>query len=126
MVRDKGLDILLELNGIEYRLNNNYWVKFEIYQVAEVTSQVPHGIRYSLTLHDRYNKRIMGFDNAHAVKTDRKKYSGYKKTWDHKHEYPGLKTTPYEFISAEQLLEDFWQTVNEIIEKSEKSIHYQR
>lgn len=119
MFLNRGLDTLLELNGIEYWLNDNYWVKFEVYQVANVTSQVPHGIRYSLTLHDRYNKRIMGFDNAHAVRTGRKKYSVHKKAWDHKHEYPGLKTTPYEFISAEQLLEDFWRVVNEIIEKSE-------
>ncbi len=29
---------------------------------------MPHGIRYALTLHDRYGTRLLGFDNAHAVK----------------------------------------------------------
>lgn len=113
--RDTGLDGLLELNGIQYWLDEQYWVKFEVYQVDSITSHIPHGIHYSLTLHDRYNQRIMGFDNAHAFKTKWKKYSGYRKTWDHKHEYPGPQVVPYEFISAEQLLEDFWQEVNKIV-----------
>jgi hypothetical protein len=80
MTRDTGLNTLLELNGVEYWLNENCWVKFEAYEVKEVTPQIPHGIRYSLTLHDRYNKRIMGFDNAHAFKAKIKKYSAHKKT----------------------------------------------
>ena len=34
---------------------------------TEVTEARPHGLSYSLTLHDRSGRRLMGFDNAHAV-----------------------------------------------------------
>ncbi len=114
MTKDTGLNTLLELSGIEYWLDENYWVKFEAYEVEEVTPQIPHGIRYSLTLHNQYNKRIMGFDNAHAFKAKRKKYFAHKKTWVHKHESSGFKVVPYEFSSAEQLLEDFWKEVDKV------------
>jgi hypothetical protein len=46
---------------------------------------MPHGIRYSLTLHDRNNTRVIGYDNAHAVKPSRKKFGAVKTTWDHAH-----------------------------------------
>ena len=40
------------------------WVKFDSWRV-DPTAEIPHGIRYSLTLHDRFNHRILGYDNAH-------------------------------------------------------------
>lgn len=68
----------------------------------------PHGVRYSLTLHDRNNARVVGFDNAHAIKTKgRKRFSGRKVTWDHK--YHMDKVEPYKFESAGQLIDDFWR-----------------
>jgi len=42
------------------------------------------------------------------------KYSGNRQIWDHKHKE--TKVYPYEFESAFQLLEDFWNDVNNIIE----------
>ncbi|WP_342748518.1 toxin-antitoxin system TumE family protein [Geothermobacter hydrogeniphilus] len=50
---------------------NGYWVKFEARRVT-VNEHIPHGSSYSLTLHDRTNRRIIGFDNAHAIKSRRK------------------------------------------------------
>jgi hypothetical protein len=47
---------------------------------------MPHGVKYSLSLHDRNNARILGFDNAHGIKPKRKKYGARKITWDHKHQ----------------------------------------
>ena len=105
-----GFDIetLLNLNGEIFPMENGYWTKFEAYKV-EPSKQRPHGIKYSLSLHDRNNVRIIGFDNAHAIKPKRKKYGARKITWDHKHQRE--KITPYEFETAGQLLEDFWAAV---------------
>lgn len=102
------------LNGEIYPMDNGYWVKFEAWQVKPNT-QVPHGIRYSLTLHDHDNRRVLGFDNAHAPKPGRKRYGARKTTWDHKHQRE--KTTAYGFESPGQLLEDFWRETYRIIEE---------
>ena len=64
-------------------------------------------------MHDNYNTRVLGFDNAHAFKPKKKKYGARKSTWDHKQKMN--KVTPYEFESASQLLEDFWVGVDEIL-----------
>ena len=110
---DKGLQALLDLNGESFWVNENYWVKFSV-KTVEANPRKPHGIDYSLTLHNRFNERIMGFDNAHGVKS-RKNYSARKMNWDHKHQDKKPKIVPYEFHSAAQLIEDFWKEVDRII-----------
>ncbi len=110
---DPELNTLLDLNGEIFPMDNGYWTKFEAAQV-EPSAYIPHGIRYSLTLHDKYNKRIIGFDNAHAYKPKRKKFAGRKITWDHKHKCE--KIEPYEYESASQLMEDFWKEVYMILD----------
>ena len=40
---------------------DGYWIKFEAWRV-DVSDSIPHGIRYSLTLHEPYGKRILGYD----------------------------------------------------------------
>lgn len=107
------LETLLDLNGEVFMMENGYWVKFEAKRVSP-SSSIPHGISYSLTLHDKNNVRVVGFDNAHAVKTKgRKRFSGRKITWDHKHYIE--KVSSYNFESAGQLLDDFWKVVNKFI-----------
>jgi len=109
---DLGLETLLDLNGIIYRLSKGYWVKFEAYSVSQ-TAHIPHGVSYSITLHDRNNTRVLGFDNAHGSNPrGRKKFGGRKISWDHKHRYEVV--LPYEYDSAAQLLEDFWVEVDRI------------
>lgn len=108
-----ALDTLLDLNGEIFMLDGGYWVKFETKEVFPSLS-IPHGIRYSLTLHDKNNVRVIGFDNANAIKSkSRKRFSGRKVTWDHKHHMEKVK--PYEFESAGQLLDDFWKAVDEYL-----------
>jgi len=102
------LETLLNLNGEVFPMENGYWTKFEAYRV-EPSERIPHGISYSVTLHDKNNRRVIGFDNAHAVKPKRKKYGARKMTWDHKHQQE--KVFSYEFESAGQLLVDFWEAV---------------
>lgn len=109
-----GLATLLDLHGITYRMDKGYWVKFEAYLVT-ASEQIPHGISYSLTLYDRYNIRVIGFDNAHGCPSPkRKKFAGRRLAWDHQHQQE--KIVPYEFESAAQLLEDFWKEVEQAID----------
>ena len=109
---DIALDTLLNLDGEVFPMENGFWVKFEAFK-TEPSPNVPHGIKYSLTLHDRNNTRVLGFDNAHAYKPRRKKYGARKITLDHLHKIE--KAHPYEFESASQLLEDFWTAVEEVL-----------
>jgi hypothetical protein len=104
------LETLLNLDGEIYVMDAGYWVKIEAKRVSQSPS-IPHGIRYSLTLHDRNNVRVLGFANAHAIKPKgRKRFSGRKVSWYHKHHLE--KVAPYEFESASQLLNDFWAAVD--------------
>ncbi|MDD2640080.1 MAG: DUF6516 family protein [Arcobacteraceae bacterium] len=106
------LENLLNLDGEIFPLDNGYWVKFEAKKVNE-SVEMPHGIKYSLTLHDRRNHRVIGYDNAHSFKS-LKKYGAKKITWDHIHKQMDIIT--YEFESASALLEDFWNTVEYYME----------
>lgn len=108
-----GLETLLDLDGTVFRLQKGYWVKFSVRLVTPNT-HIPHGVSYSLSLHDRNNNRILGFDNAHGCQPPRrKKFSGRKVTWDHKHR--NEKILAYEYDSAVQLMEDFWAEVDRIV-----------
>ena len=100
-----NLDNLLNLHGEVFPMDNGYWVKFEAYQVKPSTS-IPHGIRYSLTLHDKTNSRVIGYDNAHSFKSS-KKYGAKKESYDHIHKK--MDIVSYEFESTSQLIEDFWR-----------------
>lgn len=73
-------------------MDNGYWVKFESWRI-EPNIQVPHGIRYSVTLHDRHNRRVLGFDNSHGFTPERKRFGARKTTWDHRHSGTRLRRT---------------------------------
>lgn len=115
MKSDIGLEVLLSLDGTEYTEENGYWYKIEVSKV-EPTKERPHGIRYNLTLHDNYNQRILGFDNAHVVKAKKHGYyTGTIVSYDHIHRSIKDKGVPYEFENAQQLLTDFLNEVNSIL-----------
>jgi hypothetical protein len=85
------------------------------------TKEIPHGIRYSLTLHEPYGKRILGYDNAHAVKPSKKfKFAGQRLPYDHKHRHISDQGAPYEFQNAYQLLTDFFAEVDRVLEEIKK------
>lgn len=106
------LEFLLNLDGEVFPMDNGFWVKFEAKQVA-VSSEIPHGIKYSFTLHDKLNKRVIGYDNAHSFKSNQK-YGAKKQTWDHIHKQ--MDIVAYEFETAAQLLQDFWDSVDHYME----------
>ncbi|RKZ95987.1 MAG: hypothetical protein DRQ43_04810 [Gammaproteobacteria bacterium] len=109
---DPGLEVLLQLDNEIFPMENGFWTKFEAKQVV-VNEHIPHGIKYSLTLHDPSNTRILGYDNAHGIKPKKKKYGAKRVIWDHRHEKKIVE--PYEFENAGQLMEDFWADVERII-----------
>ena len=113
---DAGLETLLLLHNEIYDQGNGFWIKIEAWRV-EATEHIPHGIRYALTLHDRYGTRLLGFDNAHAVKPlKRKRYAGRRLAYDHYHRHSTDIGIPYEFTSPQQLLEDFFNEVDRVLE----------
>lgn len=110
-----GLRNLLDLAESVIDQGNGYWIKIEAWQVPP-TKDIPHGIRYALTLHEPYGKRILGYDNAHAVKPPKKfKFAGQRLTYDHKHRHASDQGVPYTFTDAHQLLSDFFTEVDVVL-----------
>jgi len=121
MERDTAIDTLLDLNGSILDQGGGYWIKLEAWRV-EASEAIPHGIRYSLTLHESHGKRIMGYDNAHEVKPSNKfKYAGRILAYDHKHRHASDKGVPYEFKDAQQLMMDFFADVDRALSEVRES-----
>lgn len=120
MIKDHGLDTLLDLHDQVIEQGAGYWVKIEARRVKP-TSEIPHGIRYSLTLHEPYGKRILGYDNAHAIKPPKKfKYAGTRFTYDHKHRHMKDRGVPYEFKDPHKLLSEFFCEVDRVLKELQK------
>lgn len=116
----QGISTLLDLHGQIIDQENGYWVKIEAWEVDRCR-EIPHGVRYSLSLHEPSGKRILGYDNAHAVKPPKKfKYAGQRLPFDHKHMHCADKGTPYQFESAYQLLADFFSEVDLVLQEVDK------
>lgn len=107
--RDTSLDTLLDLHGQVFSVDEKggYWVKFVVREVP-VSEDKPHGLDYSLTLHNAAGERLAGFDNAHAVK-------GSKAGNDHRHRHRSVK--PYVYCDAATLLVDFWSEVDAVLKE---------
>ena len=117
MRRDTGLEALLDLDGWIADQGHGYWIKVEARRV-DPTPEIPHGIRYSLKLHDPNGTRILGYDNAHGVKRPRKyKYAGHVLAYDHKHRHSEDKGIAYEFQDADQLMKDFFADVDRVLQE---------
>jgi hypothetical protein len=121
MREDHGIATLIDLHDQIIDQGGGYWIKIEAW-VVDASTDIPHGIRYSLTLHEPYGKRILGYDNAHAVKPPKKfKYAGTRLPYDHKHRHVSDKGVPYEFKDAHQLLSDFFKEADRVLEEVRKS-----
>ncbi|WP_332852865.1 toxin-antitoxin system TumE family protein [Duganella sp. S19_KUP01_CR8] len=117
---DPVIDTLLDLDGSVLDQGSGYWIKVEAKR-TEVSDEVPHGVRYSLTLHDPYGIRILGYDNAHMVKPPKKfKYAGRILAFDHKHRHASDQGVPYEFKDAQQLFNDFFADVDRVLQELRK------
>ncbi|MFZ9447476.1 MAG: toxin-antitoxin system TumE family protein [Alphaproteobacteria bacterium] len=112
--RDPTLDALLGLDGVEYFVDEacTHRVRFVVRRV-DPSPERPHGLAYSLTLHDERNERIIGFDNAHPVR-ERGGPSGSKRAANDHHHGP-RSTRRYDYLDAASLLEDFWAQVDAVL-----------
>ena len=111
--RDPGLDTLLDLHGQTLFVDDvGHWVKFFVVR-TEASTERPHGLSYSMTLHAPDGERLVGFDNAHAVKEGRGLGARRRRQRDHRHRLRSIR--PYEYMDAAKLLEDFWKEVDEIL-----------
>ena len=107
-VTDHDLAFLLSLDGLEFQFAYGYAVKIEAREI-EATRHRPHGIKYSLTLHDPAGRRIYGLDNAHGIRR--------QPEYDHRHVYGGRKTIKYDYRGSAELLEDFYREVERILKE---------
>jgi len=116
MSTDKGLDYLLDLDGEILAQDKGCWIKIEARRLGKPTKECPHGIKYSLTLHDRFGERLLGFDNAHPIKTKKRgRFVGRRIVYDHMHKDSKNEAVPYIFKSAEHLVLDFFNEVDKIL-----------
>lgn len=92
-------------------VGDGWWIKITARTVPK-TEDRPHGIDYSLTLHDPDDQRRLGYDNAHIIKIGTGPGAKKSDTKDHTHK--GERVVPYDFKSPEQLLVDFWADVDKI------------
>ena len=97
MGKDTGLETLLDLSGSIIDQGDGYWIKIDAWKTDFKSKQIPHGIRYSLTLHNSSNQRILGFDNAHSIQPQKnQKYKGRRYEYDHIHKTVNDKGIYYE------------------------------
>jgi Family of unknown function (DUF6516) len=107
------LTYLLNFDGTIYLFDEGYWLKIEVKRTTP-TPQRPHGLSYSLTLHDPEGTRLLGFDNAHAPPRGGR-YKAKPVAHDHWHRTEQDKGRPYTFRSALQLVQDFLDEVERIL-----------
>ena len=117
--RDASLDTLLFLDGERFVIDadGKLWVKFEVKQ-CQVTAERPHGLRYSLTLHEEDGQRLLGFDNAHPVREGSGPGTRTRMQYDHKHSGEQIRLYVYE--NATTLLANFWTEFEMILQKRSK------
>jgi hypothetical protein len=109
--QDPGTEALLDLDGQILVLDAKglYSVKFSVQRV-ERSSQRPHGLNYSLTLHGPQGQRLVGFDNAHSIRRSRGPGGKHSGPADHRHRMDDARR--YRFRDAATLLSDFWAEVD--------------
>jgi hypothetical protein len=113
---DRSLGALLLLDGETFVLDagGTLWVKFVVKRTA-VSHERPHGLDYSLTLHDDAGERLLGFDNAHAVRETAGPGARTRIEYDHTHR--GKRVRFYIYLDAATLLADFWAEVDTIMKE---------
>ena len=111
---DHGLEFVLAFDGRVHFLDGGYWLKFEIARVptAAYTRTRPHGLSYSFTLHAPNGRRLLGFDNAHGVRSKRGHRQAEHDHWHRTERDPGR---PLLFKDAATLLDDFVDEAERIL-----------
>ncbi len=113
----EGWDYVLDLHRQKIGYDNGYWVTIRAIKV-EPDEGRPHGLQYSLTLHDGNDDRILGYDNSHGadVASGPGKRSKRPRPYDHI-DRRGKRSVPCEFTTPFKLVEDFFADVEQILRK---------
>jgi Family of unknown function (DUF6516) len=109
---DPGLDRLLDLDGFLAEVGGGFWIKVVAKRVQADEAR-PHGIAYSLTLHDGTGERVFGIDNAHMVRATLGPAGKRRGARDHVHRRETIR--PYQYRDADALLDDFFREVEAIL-----------
>jgi Family of unknown function (DUF6516) len=112
--RDEGLERLLDLDGFLAEVGGGFWVKIVARRVTPDAGR-PHGVRYTLTLHDPGGRRVFGMDNAHVVQLTRGPAGRSSVAHDHLHR--GESVRGYAYRNADTLMDDFWREVEAILKR---------
>lgn len=113
-IPEHELAYLLDFDGTRFLFEEGYWLSIAVRRVRP-TSRRPHGLSYSLTLHDPAGRRLMGFDNAHGVRPRGGRYKAGPVAHDHWHRTNRDEGRPYTFKSAYLLVQDFLAEVERIL-----------
>lgn len=106
---DFTLETLLDMDGDVYIYPSRHWHKIEVRKLKREDNNFPQGIKYSLTLHAPNGERILGYDNAHVIAGEK-----MDKPFDHVHKKS--RVVKYSYKNAAQLLTDFFNDINIILE----------
>ncbi len=111
----EGWDYFLDLDRQSIAYDSGYWATFRVSAVCPSEGR-PHGIQYSLSLHDENGDRLLGYNNAHAVDVAKgpARKSKRPKAFDHINRR-GRKPVPHAFTTPFKLLEDFFTDVDKIL-----------
>ncbi len=82
---------------------------------TDKTPERPHGISYALVFRPKDGAPYVRFDNAHAVARRGGRFVKISKSHDHWHRTEKDPGRPYTFMSAAQLLDDFWREVKRVM-----------
>ena len=114
---DLAVEYFLELDGTVHFVDGKCKYRVEIKaKRTDVTPERPHGLSYSLTLHNQRHERILGFDNAHPVAANKGPSGRKHKFHDHRHKYE--KTRIYKFEDTSKLISDFYAAVDQIMKET--------
>jgi hypothetical protein len=113
---DQTLAYLLDLDGEEINYDGGFVAKFKV-KPSEPTPEKPHGVSYSLTFHAPDGRRLMGYDNAHSVPHRGGKFVERQNAFDHWHRDDSDEGRPYQFVTAEKLIADFFAEIARILKE---------
>lgn len=113
---DPTIEWFLALDGTIHFVDEKceYRIKIEAKR-TDATPERPHGLSYSLTLHNAFNERLLGFDNAHPVRASKGPGGRQHRFHDHRHRYD--RTRVYRFVDTETLITDFYKAADRILDE---------
>lgn len=109
-----ALELLLAYDGRVHYLASGHTLRFEVRKV-EKSARTPYGIACSWTLHASGGTRLLGFDNVHPVPHRGGRYVKPKSEAGHWRRTAIDEGRPFDFVSVEKLLEDFFTEAERVL-----------